>query len=238
MTKGADIEKKKEHIEHMFNNIAPHYDFLNHFLSLGIDRYWRYKAANILKSHAPARILDVASGTGDFAIAVARRLHPESITGYDISEQMLRIGREKVQKKGLEGIISFRQGASEDMPFEDAAFDAVTVAFGVRNFERLDLGLKEFERVLSKNGVAVILEFSRPRIFPVRQLYALYSHYMVPWLGRLFSRDASAYRYLPQSVEAFPDGADFMAKLTQAGFGGVAQKRLTFGIVTIYIAEK
>lgn len=230
-------QNKKQQVEQMFDNIAPKYDFLNHFLSLGIDKLWRKKAVRILKQNQPKRILDVATGTGDFAIA-ASRLEVDEIVGFDLSEQMIRVGEEKVKKLKLDSLIRFQKGDSEQMPFEDASFDAITVAFGVRNFETLQKGLDEFFRVLRNGGVAIILEFSKPKYFPFKQLYRFYFFHILPFIGGLVSRDSSAYSYLPESVMAFPDDQEMLDILGRTGFSNVSQKRLTFGIATIYVARK
>lgn len=230
-------QQKKQQVEQMFDNIAPRYDFLNHFLSLGIDKLWRRKAIRILSEFKTSLLLDVATGTGDFAIA-ATKLKPSKIVGLDISEQMLNVGRVKVKKLGLDTVIQFKKGDSEAMPFSDGQFDAITVAFGVRNFENLEKGLKEFYRVLRSDGVAVILEFSKPKYFPFKQLYLFYFFTILPLVGRLVSKDSSAYSYLPESVMAFPDDQNFLSVLTKCGFSRATQKRLTFGIATIYIAQK
>ena len=230
-------QDKKQQVEQMFDNIAPKYDFLNHFLSLGIDKLWRKKAVRILKADQPKRILDVATGTGDFAIA-ASRLEVDEIVGFDLSEQMIRVGAEKVKKLKLDSLIHFQKGDSEQMPFEDASFDAITVAFGVRNFETLQKGLDEFYRVLRNEGVAIILEFSKPKYFPFKQLYRFYFFHILPFVGGLVSKDSSAYAYLPESVMAFPDDQEMLNILSRTGFSEVSQKRLTFGIATIYIARK
>lgn len=221
----------------MFDNIAPRYDFLNHFLSLGIDKLWRKKAIRILSRYKTDYILDVATGTGDFAVA-AEKLKPRKITGFDLSEQMLAVGRDKVIRLGLNDLIEFIKGDSEDMPFVDGQFDAITVAFGVRNFENLENGLKEFYRVLKSEGVAIILEFSKPRYFPMKQFYLFYFFKILPFVGRLVSKDSSAYSYLPASVMAFPDDQKFISVLQNVGFSNCRQIRLTFGIATIYIAQK
>lgn len=221
----------------MFDNIAPRYDFLNHFLSLGIDKLWRKKAIRILSRYKTDYILDVATGTGDFAVAAAK-LKPRKITGFDLSEQMLAVGRDKVIRLGLNDLIEFIKGDSEDMPFADGQFDAITVAFGVRNFENLENGLKEFYRVLKSDGVAIILEFSKPRYFPMKQFYLFYFFKILPFVGRLVSKDSSAYSYLPESVMAFPDDQKFISVLQNVGFSNCRQIRLTFGIATIYIAQK
>jgi len=234
--KDSDSQKKQQ-VEQMFDNIAPKYDFLNHFLSFGIDKLWRRKAIKILSKFKPNIILDVASGTGDFAIA-ASRLNPDRIVGFDLSEQMLNVGREKVKRLKLDKLIEFRKGDSESMPFSDDEFDSIIVAFGVRNFENLEAGLKEFSRVLKTGGVVVILEFSKPKYFPMKQLYWFYSFGILPAIGKLVSKDKAAYSYLPESVMAFPDDQKFLSILKGVGFSTVSQKRLSFGISTIYIAQK
>jgi demethylmenaquinone methyltransferase / 2-methoxy-6-polyprenyl-1,4-benzoquinol methylase len=228
---------KKEQVATMFNNIAPKYDFLNQVLSLGIHKGWRRKAIRLLASEKPGKILDIATGTGDFAIE-AIRLDPVKIVGVDISEGMLRLGKEKVEKLGLSSKIELKTGDSENLNFPDRSFDAVTVGFGVRNFENLDKGIADIYRVLNVNGTLVVLEFSKPRKFPVKQLYKLYSRFITPTIGRLFSKDNSAYSYLPASVNAFPDGKDFLAVLEKAGFRNTKAITLAFGIASIYFAKK
>ena len=230
-------ENKKQQVEQMFDHIAPKYDFLNHTLSLGIDKLWRKKAINILKMHHPETLLDVATGTGDFAIA-ASKIKPKKIAGLDISDQMLKIGKQKVERLGLENIIHFKKGDSENIPFPENSFDAVTSAFGVRNFEDLEKGLSEFVRVLKPGGVAIILEFSKPESFPFKHIYKFYFFYILPFIGRMVSKDASAYSYLPKSVMSFPDGQEFLDILSKVGFTTFKQRRLTFGIATIYEAVK
>ncbi len=230
-------QQKKQQVEQMFDNIAPKYDFLNHFLSLGIDKLWRKKAVSILSDFRSEILLDVATGTGDFAVAAAK-LNPKKIIGFDISEQMLAVGRTKVKRLGLDQIIEFRKGDSEAMPFQTEQFDAITVAFGVRNFENLEGGLQEFFRVLKPDGVVIILEFSKPRYFPMKQFYLFYFFKILPFIGRRISKDSSAYSYLPESVMAFPDDQKFLDVLQKVGFSRTTQKRLTFGIATIYIAQK
>ncbi len=228
---------KKEQVAKMFNNISHRYDFLNHLLSLGIDKIWRKKAIRILKEAKPQFILDVATGTGDFAVQ-AMSLNPQKITGVDISEGMLKVGRQKIEKLGLSSRIELLKGDSEDLQFQDNSFDAVTVGFGVRNFENLEDGLAEILRVMKPGALLVVLEFSRPRKFPMRQLYNFYFKNILPALGRLISNDKSAYTYLPESVEAFPDGTDFENILEKVGFKETACKSLTFGISSIYVARK
>lgn len=230
-------QQKKQQVEQMFDNIAPKYDFLNHFLSLGIDKLWRNKAIRILSDFKSDYVLDVATGTGDFAIA-ASKLKPRKIIGFDISGEMLNVGRQKVKRLGLEEVIEFKKGDSEAMPFSDEQFDVITVAFGVRNFENLDHGLKEFYRVLKEDGVVIILEFSKPKYFPMKQLYLIYFFGILPIIGRLVSKDRSAYSYLPESVMAFPDDQKFLSVLQNTGFLRTRQKRLSLGIATIYIAQK
>lgn len=228
---------KKEQMAKMFNNISHRYDFLNHFLSLGIDKLWRKTAISILKPLRPKFILDVATGTGDFAIQ-ALSLNPERVTGVDISEGMLAMGRKKLEKLKLSHKIELLHGDSENLRFPDETFDAATVGFGVRNFEDLERGLTEIRRVLKPGAMLVVLEFSRPRKFPMRQLYNFYFKNILPGLGRLISSDKSAYTYLPESVEVFPDGTDFERILGKVGFKETACKPLTFGISSIYTARK
>ncbi len=228
---------KKEQVAEMFNNISAKYDFLNHFLSLGIDRVWRRKAINHLVDLQPKSILDVATGTGDFAIQ-ALKLHPEKVIGIDISEGMLKVGLEKIKKKGLEDIIELHPGDSENIPFEDNKFDAIIVAYGVRNFENLEKGLSEMYRVLRSGGKVVVLEFSKPVLFPFKQLYNFYFQFVLPKIGNTVSKDNAAYTYLPESVKAFPDGDAFINKLQNVGFKQAICNPVTFGISSIYIAKK
>ena len=228
---------KKEQVADMFNNISRKYDFLNHFLSLGIDILWRKKAIRLLKKDAPKLILDIATGTGDLAIE-ALKLNPELVMGVDISEGMLAVGKEKIIRKGLEDKIQLQLGDSEKLLFEDNKFDAITVAFGVRNFENLEAGLEDMNRVLKIGGKVVILEFSKPTKFPMKHLYSFYFKFILPKIGRLVSKDSSAYTYLPESVNSFPDGDRFLAILSKSGFKNTKCIPLTFGISSIYIGEK
>lgn len=230
--------KKSEQVEQMFDNIAPAYDLLNHTLSLGIDKSWRRKAINWLKPFHPKRIMDVATGTGDFAILACRELHPEQLTGTDISEGMMNVGREKVKKEGLANQISFVREDCTSLSFADNSFDAITVAFGIRNFDNLDRGLSEMYRVLEPDGHLVILELTTPERFPMKQLFAIYSKVVIPILGKLFSKDNSAYRYLPQTIKAFPQGEVMTGVIARAGFSQVQFRRLTLGICTLYTATK
>ena len=231
-------EKKSVQVERMFDNIAPAYDQLNHTLSWGIDKSWRKKAINWLKPFQPQRMMDVATGTGDFAIQACRVLNPKELIGTDISEGMMNVGRQKVKDAGLEGRISFAKEDCTSLTFPDNRFDAITVAFGVRNFEDLDKGLREMHRVLDTNGKLVILELSEPDWFPMKQLYALYSKVVIPTLGKLLSKDRSAYTYLPQSIKAFPQGEVMKKIILKAGFSEAHFKRLTLGICTLYTATK
>jgi demethylmenaquinone methyltransferase / 2-methoxy-6-polyprenyl-1,4-benzoquinol methylase len=233
-----DSEKgKKEQVAEMFDNIAPKYDFLNHFLSLGIDQLWRRRAIRLIKPFKPSEILDVATGTGDLAIE-ALKTGAKRVTGIDISEEMLALGRIKVEKLGLDHQITLKRGDSEKLEFADGTFDAVTVAFGVRNFENLERGLSEIHRVLKNGGVLCVLEFSKPRVFPVKQFYKFYTGKILPFIGRLISKDDSAYRYLPDSVKEFPDSLDFILCLSNAGFMRTKEYRQTFGVATIYLGVK
>lgn len=229
---------KKEQVAHMFNEIAHKYDFLNRFLSAGIDISWRKKALNLLKKNQPQQILDVATGTADLAIMSAKLLSPQRIIGIDISSGMLEIGKKKVSKLGLQDCIQLEMGDSEALPFDDHVFDAVTVSFGVRNFQQLEKGLSEILRVLKPKGQLMILEFSRPTLPIIKQCYHLYMNFITPGIGGLFSKSKKAYQYLNDSVQQFPEGNDLLAVMGQVGFKQTFYKRLTFGICTIYIGEK
>lgn len=231
-------EGKKKQVAEMFDNIAHKYDFLNHFLSLNIDKIWRKKSVKLLLGSKPKIILDIATGTGDFALEIYKQLKPEKIIGIDISEGMLKIGEGKTKKKGLSQIIEFQKGDSEQLNFADNYFDAVTVAFGVRNFENLKNGLKEMHRVLKPAGKLIILEFSQPEKFPVEQFYNFYSKYILPAFGKIFSKNKSAYTYLPKSVNAFPYGKKFTEILKEIGFSSIKLKQFTSGISTVYYAER
>ncbi len=229
---------KAVQVERMFNHIAPTYDQLNHTLSIGIDRSWRRKAIHTLRPYHPQQILDIATGTGDFAILACRELQPQFLIGADISEGMMEVGREKVQQAGLADKVSFAREDCTALSFADATFDAVTVAFGVRNFEHLDIALGEMCRVLRPNGHLVILELSTPDRFPMKQLFTLYSKVVMPLIGKLISKDNSAYTYLPESIRAFPQGEVMQRSIQNAGFSQVRFRRLTFGICTLYVATK
>lgn len=228
---------KKEQVAEMFDNISERYDFLNHLLSLSIDKGWRNKVVKMVQRDQPRQILDVATGTADLAIALAR-IHPEHIKGIDISNGMLEVGRKKVSRKGLTDLISLEQADSENLPYDDDSFDAITVAFGVRNFEDLEKGLREIHRVLRPGGRLLILEFSQPQAFPFKQIYNFYFRYILPTLGKLVSRDSSAYSYLPESVGAFPFGKRMTSILEQCGYRENSFQSVTFGIATIYDSLK
>ena len=229
---------KKEQVADMFNNISKTYDFLNHFMSLGIDIIWRKKAIGELKKDKPKLILDVATGTGDFAFEALKALNPDKIIGVDISRGMLDIAEQKIQKRNLGDKFEVKLGDSEKLPFEADEFDAVTVAYGVRNFENLETGLADIQRVLKPGGKAVVLEFSKPKVFPVKQLYNFYFNYITPGIGKIFSKDSRAYSYLPESVAAFPDGKSFVALMDKVGFKSTRHRPLMFGICSIYTGIK
>jgi demethylmenaquinone methyltransferase/2-methoxy-6-polyprenyl-1,4-benzoquinol methylase len=228
---------KKEQVADMFNNIAHRYDFLNRSLSMGIDIIWRKKAIAQLKEIQPKLILDVATGTGDFALE-AMSLNPDKVTGVDISVGMLELGKQKIAKKNLTSRIEMVEGDSENLPFQDNIYDAATVAFGVRNFENLLKGLTDIHRVLRPGGKLVVLELSTPKQFPIKQLFGFYFNNILPVFGKLLSKDDSAYTYLPQSVNAFPDGKDFLKVMEAAGFQRNTSKSLTFGICSLYTGIK
>ena len=230
--------EKGAQVEEMFDHIAPTYDTLNHRLSWNIDKYWRRKAIDRLRPYHPQRILDVATGTGDFAIEAARVLRPQVLLGTDISEGMMQVGRRKVAGLGLEGVISFQREDCLDLSFADESFDVVTAAFGIRNFQNLELGLLEMCRVLRKGGHLCVIELTTPVRFPMRQLFSLYSHTVLPLYGRLVSKDTKAYSYLTQTIEAFPQGEEMEEILCQSGFSEATFQRLTFGICTLYFATK
>ncbi|HMY84056.1 MAG TPA: bifunctional demethylmenaquinone methyltransferase/2-methoxy-6-polyprenyl-1,4-benzoquinol methylase UbiE [Saprospiraceae bacterium] len=231
-------EAKKEQIEQMFDNIAHSYDFLNHFFTLGIDRGWRRKMIRMIAGSNPKKILDVATGTGDVAIMMAKMLKPEKITGLDLSAGMLAIGKEKIKKAALENTITLQQGDSEKLPFEEGAFDAVTVAFGVRNFEDLRKGLSEMHRVTRVGGEVAILEFSMPHNRIFNFLYKIYTKYLMPVIGKFTSGDKAAYSYLFESVQQFPHGQTFINILREVGFRESVARPLFGGVCTIYKSIK
>ena len=229
---------KATQVEQMFDNIAPTYDTLNHRLSWDIDRGWRKKAIRQLMPYQPQTILDIATGTGDFAILAAEMLKPQKLIGADISEGMMNIGREKVKRQGLQDVISFEKEDCTALSYADDTFDAVTAAFGIRNFADLDKGLQEMCRVLKKGGHLSIVELTSPVSFPMKQLFHVYAHTVLPVYGRLISKDTAAYSYLTKTIEAFPQGEQMMEILKKAGFSDTQFKRLTFGICTMYFATK
>ena len=233
-----NYELNKQGVRQMFDRIAPTYDKLNHLMSLGIDRRWRRKAVDALGKFNPQQILDIATGTGDFALLMARRIQPRHITGADISEGMMSVGREKVKQEGLQDMISFEHEDCLNLSFPDGSFDAVTSAYGVRNFQDLDKGLREMRRVLRPGGHLLIVELTPPPRFPMKQLFSLYSHTFLPLYGRLISHDARAYSYLTATIEAFPQGETMVDVFKRAGFSDATFKRLTFGICTMYFATK
>lgn len=228
---------QKEYVRSLFDKIAYRYDLLNHLLSGGVDLYWRRAAVETLILRKPKRILDVATGTADFALA-AMRLQPDEVIGVDISDPMLEVGRKKIVQRKLTERIRLFNGEAENLKFETGRFDAAIVAFGARNYEDLDKGLSEMNRVLRPGGSIVVLEFSRPRIFPLKQLYFFYFKHILPMIGRMISKDKEAYQYLPDTVMRFPEGKDFLDRLKVAGFSSMKEQRLTFGIATIYTGVK
>jgi demethylmenaquinone methyltransferase/2-methoxy-6-polyprenyl-1,4-benzoquinol methylase len=230
-------KSKKQEVAEMFDNISARYDFLNHFLSLGIDKIWRRKAIKQLRSNPVKKIIDIATGTGDFAIA-ALKLNPEEVIGLDISAGMLAVGEQKMLKNKVDSIIKMQLGDSENIPYDSNYFDALTVGFGVRNFENLELGLTEMLRVLKPGGKAVILEFSKPKRFPIKQIFGFYSRYFIPFFGKRISKDAKAYSYLPESVAAFPEGKDFEDILRKIGYKNIESTLVSGGIATIYAGIK
>lgn len=230
--------EKASQVEQMFDNIAPTYDKLNHRLSWDIDKGWRKKAIKALAPYQPQSLLDIATGTGDFAILAAQMLHPQRLVGADISEGMMDIGRQKVKALGLEQVVTFEKEDCLHLSYNNDSFDAVTAAFGIRNFADLDAGLREMCRVLKPGGHLSIIELTTPVTFPMKQLFHIYSHTVLPVYGRLISKDTSAYSYLTKTIEAFPQGERMMDILKKAGFAEASFRRLTFGICTMYLATK
>jgi demethylmenaquinone methyltransferase/2-methoxy-6-polyprenyl-1,4-benzoquinol methylase len=228
---------KTEQVAEMFDNISSKYDFLNHFFSLGIDKVWRRKVRNIVKNIPHNSILDVATGTGDLAVALSK-LKDAQIIGVDISNKMLEVGKVKVKKKNLSDRIELKYGDSLNLPFDNEKFDVVTVAFGVRNFENIGKGLGEISRVLNRNGQIIVLEFSNPSKFPVKQLFNFYSRRLMPFIGKLVSKDSRAYSYLPESVQAFPTEDKFAKIIEENGFTNATYKNVSFGIAAIHVATK
>jgi demethylmenaquinone methyltransferase/2-methoxy-6-polyprenyl-1,4-benzoquinol methylase len=228
---------KKEQVAQMFDNISPKYDFLNRFLSLGIDIQWRKKLVKIVRKQNPKTILDVATGTADLAIELSK-IEGTQIAGVDISAGMLNVGKEKIKKKNLDHRIELKLGDGEELPFEENSFDAVTISFGIRNFQDYPKGLKDIYRVIKPGGYLYVLEFSQPESAPFKQIYNFYFKYILPKWGKLVSKDNAAYTYLPESVEAFPYGQKFLDAMTTARFKESQLKELTFGISTIYWGKK
>jgi demethylmenaquinone methyltransferase / 2-methoxy-6-polyprenyl-1,4-benzoquinol methylase len=238
VTPYGDQTSKKGQVTSMFDKIAPYYDQLNRLLSLGVDIWWRRKAIRLLKGLPCDKILDIATGTGDLAIEAAKVLKPGHITGMDISANMLQIGDEKILKAGLGSKIKFEIGDSEHLRYSDDHFDIVTAAFGVRNFENLEAGLAEMYRVMRVGGTLMVLEFSKPKVFPLKQGFNAYFKYLLPVIGRIKSKDPKAYQYLYESVQAFPDYQNFTDILTKLGYKESSFKPLSGGICTIYLAKK
>lgn len=234
---GTENDKKAE-VAKMFDNIAHKYDFLNHFLSMGIDRSWRRKTIKEITRLNPRLILDVATGTGDLAFQSARKMPDLQVIGVDISKEMMNVGKKKAQQMSLEDRVQFVYGDSENLPFEDEKFDAVMVAFGVRNFENLQKGMDEMFRVLKKDGQIFVLEFSKPRLFPFKQLFGFYFRFILPLIGRITSKDPRAYKYLFESVQAFPDYNNFLEFMRKAGFSSNKWKSMTLGICSLYTGRK
>lgn len=232
-----NTDSKKAQVKDMFNNIASKYDFLNRFLTLGIDQSWRRKAISSMNVDADSEVIDIATGTADLAIAIEKKYGPKHIIGLDLSDQMLAYGRKKVAKRNLEDKIELVEGDSENLPFESNTFDAASVAYGVRNFEDLDKGLTEINRTLKSGGQLMVLEFSKPG-FPIKQVFDIYFKYILPFIGKITSKDNRAYSYLYESVQTFPDGQDFVSRMKAAGFKNCECKRLTFGISSIYTGIK
>lgn len=233
-----DNRPKTEQVREMFDSIAPAYDFMNRAMTFGIDKLWRRRAVKMIAKHAPKRILDIATGTGDLAIRLAKSLKPESVVGVDLSEQMLAIGQEKVKKEGLAGIVSLSPADCMHLPFENEIFDCVTVAYGVRNFEHLQQGYEEMHRVLRSGGVLCVIELSTPTSPLVKPFYKTYTKLIIPAVGRLVSKDVRAYSYLPESIAAVPQGENMLALMKNVGFSQCSFTPLTFGTCTIYIAVK
>ncbi len=234
---GTD-KSKKEQVETMFDEIAPNYDKLNGLLSLGIDEYWRRESIKALKPYKPEYILDIATGTGDFAILAQKILNPKRIIGIDISEGMMAVGREKVKGKRLEQVITFERQDSSELSFPDETFDAVTAAFGIRNFEDIDKSFGRVLRVLKPGGVFLFIELSTPEVKPMKALYEIYTKYVMPVLSNTMATEQRAYEYLPESIAAFPQGKEMMMILKKNGFRNIRLRRFTLGITTLYIAEK
>lgn len=231
-------EAKGKQVERMFDSIAHSYDLLNHTLSLGIDKHWRKAAIDSLRPFQPQRILDVATGTGDFAMLAAKELKPQELLGIDLSEGMMEVGRKKIEEAQLGNVVHFQKEDCLHLSLDTDSYDAVMVAYGIRNFENLDQGLREMCRVLKPGGRLVIIELTSPNRFPMKQLFWLYSHVLMPSLGKLISKDSQAYAYLPATMEAFPQGEEMQQILQKAGFKEVKFKRFTFGLSTLYTASK
>lgn len=233
-----DNRSKSEQVREMFDSIAPAYDFMNRAMTFGIDKLWRAKAVKMIRNHSPRQILDIATGTGDLAIKLARELPEVKITGVDLSEGMIEIGRKKVTEAGLDERVEMMTGDCLSLPMADDSYDCVTVAYGVRNFERLLQGYREMLRVLRPGGMLCVIELSTPTSAIVKPLYKIYTRYIIPAVGRMVSKDVCAYSYLPESIAAVPQGEDMLAIMREAGFTDTRHRPLTFGTCTIYTASK
>ncbi|GMV78029.1 MAG: demethylmenaquinone methyltransferase [Chitinophagaceae bacterium] len=229
---------KKQQVAEMFNDIAFKYDFLNRFLSVGIDVSWRKKGIHQLKEIKPQQVLDVATGTADVALLTYKILQPQKIIGIDISEGMLNIGKKKIEEQNLQNFIQLQKGDSEKIDFNDNTFDAITVAFGVRNFENLEKGLQEMLRVLKPNGKLVIMECTQPKQFAFKGFYNIYMNIIAPGFGKMFAKNKQAYQYLNNSIQAFPEGKTFLNVMEKAGFNKTYLKTLSLGLCTIYCGSK
>lgn len=229
---------KTGQVRQMFDSIAPAYDVMNRMMTFGIDRIWRRTAVKIIGKHHPRRVLDVATGTGDLAFLIDEMIHPDNLLGIDLSEKMLDIAREKARNRHVAGNVTFAIDDCMSLSLPDNSYDAITVAYGVRNFERLAQGFAEMYRVLAPGGILCVIELSTPEHFPIRQMYKFYTYTLIPLIGRIVSRDKQAYSYLPRSVAAVVQGEDMLALFRSAGFVNCRQKKLTFGACTIYTGEK
>ncbi|WP_289157258.1 bifunctional demethylmenaquinone methyltransferase/2-methoxy-6-polyprenyl-1,4-benzoquinol methylase UbiE [uncultured Muribaculum sp.] len=233
-----DSRCKTEQVREMFDSIAPAYDFMNRMMTFGIDKLWRLRAVNMLRRKSPQHILDVATGTGDLAMLMFKKLRPGRITGIDLSPGMIAVAEKKVAEAGLDGAIRFMNEDCLDLPFAPEVFDCITVAYGVRNFEHLDRGYAEMYRVMQRGGTLCVIELSTPRSPLVKPFYKFYTRHIIPWVGKAVSRDVRAYSYLPESIAAVPQGEEMLQLISEAGFKNCRCRRFTFGTCSVYLAEK